>query len=166
MGARYHAVMPGPEPLIDVRLTDHPVEPESLAGGPGAGAECVFLGRTRSDTHPDHGVLRQLRYEAYRPMAERVLRGLASEAADRFGCLAVRIHHAVGAVDVGKASVLIQVLTGHRAKAFEACRFLIDRVKVEAPIWKRQEWATGTTWSPGGAAAPRSAEPVSRTSTP
>ena len=69
-------------------------------------------------------------------------------------------------MNVGKASVLIQVRTGHRAKAFEACRFLIDRVKVEAPIWKRQEWATATTWSPGGAAAPRIAEPVSETSTP
>ncbi len=61
----------------------------------------------------------------------------------------VRIHHAVGEVPVGEASVLVQVVCGHRAKAFEACRFLIDRLKATAPIWKQELWADGTSWSKG-----------------
>ena len=137
-------------PIIDVKLTGHPVEAEPFAVcPPGAGGECVFLGRTRLETHPEHGDLVRLTYDAYRPMAIRKLEGLAAAAVSRFGCLAVRIHHAVGEVAPGRASVLVQVLCGHRAEAFAACRFLIDRLKVEAPIWKRQVWASGSTWSPG-----------------
>ena len=138
----------GSEPIIEVKLTDHPVEhTEWTTCGGQAGAECVFLGRTRHETHADHGGLVRLSYQAYRPMAERVLRQLAEEAVDRFGCRAVRIHHAVGEVNVGQASVLVGVLCSHRPQAFEACRFLIDRLKAEAPIWKREVWSLGSTWS-------------------
>ena len=49
----------------------------------------------------------------------------------------------------GDASVLVQVACGHRAESFEACRFLIDALKAQVPIWKREEWADGTTWSEG-----------------
>ena len=140
--------MPAAEPFIDVRLVDHPVEMMEIAPFPShAGGECVFLGRTRRDKHPQHGELRRLQYEAYRPMAEQVLRGLARQAVDQFGCLAVRLHHAVGEVPVGSASVLVQVVCGHRDRAFEACRFLIDRLKADAPIWKRENWERGETWS-------------------
>lgn len=142
------------ECIIDVRLLDHPAEYSALRPFPQpAGGECVFLGRTRSETHPTHGRLRRLAYEAYRPMAERTLRDLAAQAAARFDCLAVRIHHVVGEVPTGEASVLVQVVTGHRAAAFDACRFLIDRLKSEAPIWKREEWEDGSTWSPGAPAS-------------
>lgn len=135
-------------PFIDVRLVDHPVEMTPLSPFPrDGGGECVFLGRTRFERHPQHGDLLRLRYEAYREMAESVLRDLASDAAGRFGCLAVRVHHAVGDVSVGEASVLVQVVCGHRDKAFEACRFLIDRLKSDAPIWKREQWTRGETWS-------------------
>ena len=140
--------MPAAEPFIDVRLVDRPVEMMEIAPfPPHAGGECVFLGRTRRDKHPQHGELRRLQYEAYRPMAEQVLRGLARQAVDQFGCLAVRLHHAVGEVTVGSASVLVQVVCGHRDRAFEACRFLIDRLKADAPIWKRENWERGETWS-------------------
>lgn len=112
-----------------------------------AGGECVFLGRTRMERHAKHGDLLRLSYDAYREMAERVLHDLAREAVNRFGCLAVRVHHAIGEVPVGEASVLVQVACGHRDKAFEACRFLIDRLKTDAPIWKREQWQGGETWS-------------------
>lgn len=134
--------------LIDVQLVEHPVMvTERLPLPLGTGAECVFLGRTRLDTHPVHGALKRLSYEAYREMAENVLRDLSQQAIDTFGCIAVRIHHALGEVPIGEASVLVQVACGHRDKAFEACRFLIDRLKSHAPIWKREVWEHGETWS-------------------
>ncbi|MHC5023958.1 MAG: molybdenum cofactor biosynthesis protein MoaE [Planctomycetota bacterium] len=144
--------MSSPEVSIDVRLLDHPVEARPWDPfPPGAGAECVFLGRTRLERHPEHGLLTRLSYEAYRPMAERVLQDLAARAAARFGCLAIRLHHAIGEVPPGAASVLVQVAAAHREEAFAAARFLIDSLKQEAPIWKREAWADGSTWSAGAA---------------
>jgi len=135
---------------IDVRLLDEPVHAVPFDPFPQpAGGECVFLGRTREETHPEHGRLVRLSYEAYRPMAERVLVTLAERAAERYGCLAVRLHHALGDVPPGDASVLVQVVGGHRGESFDACRFLIDALKLEAPIWKREEWEDGATWSEG-----------------
>lgn len=138
------------EPILDIRLCEHPVRAEPFDPFPQpAGAECVFLGRTRDETHPAHGKLTRLSYEAYRDMALRVMTDLAQTAADRHECLAIRLLHAVGNVPPGEASVLVQVVAGHRAEAFEACRLLIDRLKEVAPIWKREEWEDGTTWSQG-----------------
>ena len=128
--------MTEPEPRIDVRILDHPVAWEALEKLPDqAGGECVFLGRTRRDVHPEHGPLEQLCYEAYRPMAQQTLTELARAAVERFGCCAVRIHHALGEVPPGDASVLVQVACGHRAEAIDACRFLIDALKRSVPIW-------------------------------
>lgn len=144
--------------VIDVRLLDHPVRMVPIDPfPPEAGGECVFLGRTRLERHPQHGELRQLSYDVYHEMAERLLREIAQQAIERFGCVFVRIHHSVGEVPIGQASVLVQVACGHRDKAFEACRFLIDQLKREAPIWKRERWERGETWSeaasvPGGSA--------------
>ena len=136
--------------IIDVRLVDRPVDFVAVEPFPvEAGGECVFLGRTRIEAHPQHGLLKRLSYEAYRPMAESVLRDLARQAVEEFGCVAVRIHHAVCEVPPGQASVLVQTVCGHRAAAFESCRFLIDQLKSQAPIWKREEWSDGASWSAG-----------------
>ena len=142
--------------IVDVRLVDGPLALAPVQPfPPAAGGECIFIGRTRRELHDEHGELRSLFYEAYRPMAEHVLRGLARDAIERFDCLAVRLHHAIGDVPVGEASVLVQVACGHRGEAFEACRFLIDRLKREAPIWKQERWASGgETWSPGTRPSP------------
>ena len=86
------------EAIIDVQILDHPVEREPVDPFPEpAGAECVFLGRTRMEVHPEHGALRRLTYHAYLPLAQRTLDRLAEEAARRFGCLTVRIHESLGA---------------------------------------------------------------------
>ena len=77
------------------------------------------------------------------------LRDLAQQAVNDFDCLSVRIHHSTGIVPPGQASVIVQVVCAHRDAAFDACRFLIDRLKAQAPIWKREEWADGATWSHG-----------------
>src|SRR5438552_3761855 len=114
--------------IIDVRLVDHPVRPIDFEPFPQpAGGECIFLGRTREERHPRHGPLLRLSYQAYHPMAEAVLRRLAQQSIEDYGCLAVRIHHAIGMVPPGEASVMIQVVCAHRSAAFVACQFLIDR---------------------------------------
>lgn len=143
-----------PPATIEIALTDAPVEYAPPATAASVGGECVFLGRTRGETHAKHGALARLHYEAYRSMAEGTLRSIAHRAAERFALAAVRVHHALGPVDVGEASVLVQVTAGHRGEAFEGCRYVIDALKAEAPIWKREEWADGTTWSRGQAVRP------------
>lgn len=135
--------------IIAVQLLDGPVACESSDVPDGTGGECVFMGRTRAETHQQHGRLLRLSYEVHRSLAERTLRALAEGAAARWGCRSVCIHHAVGEVPVGRASVMIRVCCAHRSEAFEACRFLIDELKRIAPIWKREEWESGATWVNG-----------------
>lgn len=137
------------DPRLHIALAPEPVSylpPPHLVEG---GGECAFLGRTRGERDPRHGPLILLRYTAYETMAVRVLTALAQEAIERHHALFVRVLHATGEVPIGAASVLVQVVSAHRADAFAACRMLIDRLKAEAPIWKNEVWADGTTWSRG-----------------
>lgn len=144
----YHTLVTNSEPIIDIKLVNHPVSVSAIKPFPEqAGAECIFLGRTRSDTHPDHGNLVRLEYEIYTTMAVQQLQDLAQQAINQFDCLAVRIHHSLGTVQIGEASVLVQVVCDHRDSSFKACRFLIDQLKQVVPIWKREMWADGYTWS-------------------
>ena len=132
------------QPVITA-VQDGPVGVVDLDWPGACGGECVFLGRTRNETHPKFGPLIRLEYEVYAPMARKVLEQMATEAAQRYGCRAVRIVHAQGSVAPGEASVVIQVATPHRGEAFEACRYLIDRIKHELPVWKREVWRDGET---------------------
>lgn len=146
-------------PIIDVRImpgalratvTDaHALDPAAPVG-----AECMFLGRTRSESNDRHGDLMALEYEAHETMALKILNDLARIAIERFDCRLVRMHHAIGRVAVGEASVFVQVLTAHRDESFVACRFLIDELKKSVPIWKREVWKDGTTWVDGRPATP------------
>ncbi len=126
-----------------------PVPVVAIDAPTACGAECVFIGKTRGETHPDHGDLLRLEYDMYEPMAARLLRDMARDAAARWNCGAVRIVHAKGPVGLGEASVVIQALTPHRADAFDACRHLIDRLKQELPVWKREIWQRGETFVEG-----------------
>lgn len=136
-------------PQISVAVQDGPVSAVDLDWPRACGGECVFLGRTRDESHPELGPLVRLEYEVYGPMAMQVLGRMAQDAAKRFGCLAVRIVHARGTVGPGQASVVIQVATPHRGEAFEACRYLIDRLKHDLPVWKREVWRDGETFVEG-----------------
>lgn len=136
-------------PLIQTGLQHGPVAAIDLPAQPGCGGECVFLGRTRAETHPEFGELLRLDYEAYAQMAERKLEQLAQRIAQDHGCHAVRLVHATGPVPVGAASVVIQTLTPHRPAAFAACRDAIDTLKLEVPIWKREIWEKGESFVKG-----------------
>jgi len=99
------------------------------------GGVVVFLGRVRPD-RTGKGRVTALEYEAHRELALSALRGLERTARRRFGAEKVVLWHRLGAVPVGEPSVVVGVATGHRAAAFRAARFLIERLKAEVPIWK------------------------------
>ena len=145
----YHDAMSNA--TMNTALLQGPLQLTSWPAMETAGGECVFIGRTRLEMHPIHGALTALDYEAYRPMADRLLEELAQSAGTRWPCLSILVHHAIGRVAVGEISVVVRVVCEHRNEAFEACRWLIDELKLQAPIWKRECWNDGATWATGTA---------------
>jgi MoaE-MoaD fusion protein len=111
---------------------------------PAAGAIVTFAGTTR-DGNAGRRVIR-LEYEAYESMALSEMRKLAGEAAERWQIVSIAIAHRVGVVEIGETSVAIAVSSAHRAEAFEACRFAIDRLKEIVPIWKKEHYEGGEVW--------------------
>lgn len=120
---------------------------------PAAGAVVLFLGTTREMT--DGRQTRWLNYEAYAPLAEKLLAELISQARQRWPLVACSVAHRLGRVEVGEVSVAIAVSSGHRQAAFEAGQWLIDRLKESVPIWKEEHWADGTSqWVHPGLSPP------------
>lgn len=117
-------------------------EATAFVTAPAAGGIDIFLGTTRAE-----GNLLALDYQAYDTMARRQLRDLADQARAQWPVIRLVILHRLGRVSIGQASVLIAVSTPHRAEAFECCRWIIDRLKKEVTIWKKEIWAEGdATW--------------------
>ena len=110
----------------------------------GCGAVVTFVGVVRADGHESRTV-RALYYEADREMAERQIQRLVTEARARWPLDAVQIRHRVGQVDVGQLSVVIVVASRRRADAYAASAFLIDGIKHQAPIWKRELYDDGSS---------------------
>lgn len=105
------------------------------------GAVVTFAGVTRD--HHDGAAVASLSYEAYEEMAQKVVCALFETAIKRFPITRARIVHRLGEVPVGEASIVVVVSSAHRGPAFDACRFLMDRLKNEAPIFKRERLAEG-----------------------
>ena len=105
------------------------------------GAVVTFAGTTRD--HNEGADVLSLSYETYTEMAQKVMCGLLEEAVKRFPITRARVAHRLGEVPVGEASVLVVVASPHRGPAFDACRFLMDRLKDEVPIWKREKLRDG-----------------------
>lgn len=125
-------------------LTDGPIDVAAVTrvvAGPGRGALVVFLGTVR-DRHAGRRVA-SLAYSAYRRMATAVLRRIVDDLEAADGDLRATIVHRLGEVPVGEASVAIAVASPHRAAAYEASRRALERLKAEAPIWKRERYGDG-----------------------
>ncbi|WP_457639544.1 molybdenum cofactor biosynthesis protein MoaE [Persephonella sp.] len=105
------------------------------------GAVNLFLGIPRSA--PEDGNVKELHYEAYASMAEKVIREIINEAVQKFGIKYAVVHHRTGVVPVTVPSFLVAVWAGHRQEAFEACRYIVDETKARAPIWKKEVFASG-----------------------
>lgn len=111
------------------------------------GAALVFEGVVRNQSRGRETLY--LDYEAYEEMALREMELLATEALKRFQIRDVALVHRLGRLEIGEISVLVAVVSAHRAAAFEACRWLIDRLKRTVPIWKKEYFEDGAVWADG-----------------
>jgi molybdopterin synthase catalytic subunit len=109
-----------------------------------AGAIATFVGTVRASSRGRD--VDYLEYEAFEEMAEPMLERLAGELTAKHGLTAVAIHHRVGRVDIGEASVIIAVSAPHRASALDACREAIDTLKTTIPLWKKEVYEGGEEW--------------------
>ena len=128
--------------VTHVRITSDPLSLDALrerVRDPRAGAIVTFEGVTRE--------VEQLEYEAYAEMAQSQIAEIVAAAVDRHGLCAAAAEHRVGVVPLSEPSVAIAVSAPHRAEAFAAAREIIDQIKAQAPIWKREEgeWVRGTS---------------------
>lgn len=116
----------------------------ALAEDPGNGAVVVMSGTVRNQTEGRAVVA--LEYQAYEPMALKVFADIAAQIRDRWSAVnRVVIHHRTGRLEIGETSVLVAIGCPHRSEAFEACRYAIDTLKHQAPIWKKEHWADGAS---------------------
>jgi molybdopterin synthase catalytic subunit len=141
----------GGAPEEDIaEITDSPIDTRALVARllrGEDGAVVTFEGVTRNNSKGRATLY--LEYEAYRPMALEQIRGILTEVRNRWTIDRVGVIHRLGRLEIGEASVVIVVTSAHRAAAFEACRFVIDRLKKTVPIWKKEYFEDGEAWVEG-----------------
>ena len=136
--------------MDQVRLVRAPIEVAALQQSiraPEDGAVCVFEGIVRNNTRGRQTLY--LEYEAYEPMAQQELERLVQHAREQFKVRQIIVHHRLGRIELTEASVFIAVASAHRAAAFDACRWLIDTLKKQVPIWKKEFFVDGAVWADG-----------------
>ena len=138
----------GIDPLVEI--VREPIRTEAVLAGikaGGDGAVCLFDGIVRDNTRGRQTL--HLDYEAYEEMALKQMHALRIDALAQFQVREVAIVHRLGRLLIGETSVLIAVSSAHRGAAFDACRWMIDRLKKIVPIWKHEQFADGAVWSDG-----------------
>jgi molybdopterin synthase catalytic subunit len=129
-----------------VRLTEAPLDLDGLIAGSAdarSGALVVFGGTVRN--HHEGRAVTHLNYSAYAPLVETVIRAVEQETVARFKVHHCRVVHRTGELAVGKVAIYAIVRAAHRREAFAAAQYAVDRVKHEAPIWKEEFYADGSS---------------------
>jgi MoaE-MoaD fusion protein len=129
------------------RVTEEPLSLEAVVAEVAderAGGIATFTGTVRRQSRGRE--VTHLDYEAYAEMAEDVMQKLAAELQERHDLCAVAIHHRVGRLEIGEASVVIAVSAPHRQAALDACRAAIDTLKETVPLWKKEVYEGGEEW--------------------
>lgn len=133
--------------MKDILLSPDPLSIErcrQFVETPAAGAIVDFVGVVRDHTQAKKVV--RLEFEAYEKMAVQEMDRIAEQALAEFNIHRVSIHHRTGILDIGAIPVVIAVSAAHRAAAFAACQFCIDRLKETVPIWKKEIFDDGEVW--------------------
>jgi molybdopterin synthase catalytic subunit len=133
-----------PEADVSFAITREPIDTGALRArleNHGCGASVCFEGWVRD--HSGGRAVLGLEYEVYEALAQREGDRIVAEARERFGIREAACVHRVGALGLGDCAVWVGVASGHRAAAFEACRYIIDEVKARVPIWKKERFADG-----------------------
>jgi molybdopterin synthase catalytic subunit len=135
---------------MQIELTHEVIRADEIANALKAGedgAVTVFDGIVRNNTRGRQTLY--LDYTAYDAMALEQMQTLAKEAIAKFGVRDVAIVHRLGRLAVGETSILIAVASAHRGATFDACRWLIDTLKKQVPIWKKEVFIDGAVWPDG-----------------
>ena len=112
-----------------------------------AGAVNVFLGVVRNMNKGRD--VAYLEYEAYAPMAEKVMLEIAEEAKEQFGLEDCAVLHRTGRLEIGEPSLLVALSSGHRPESFDGGRWMVDEIKKRVPVWKKEVWSDGEEWIEG-----------------
>jgi molybdopterin synthase catalytic subunit len=134
-------------PRVEIRQHDFDLGAEVDAlrtGDGGVGAVCVFVGTVRDRN--DGASVATLELEHYPGMTEAAIEAMVDEAMRRFAVRAVRVVHRVGVLAPTAQIVLVAVTSAHRGEAFQACEFLMDYLKTQAPFWKKEAGPEGVRW--------------------
>jgi molybdopterin synthase catalytic subunit len=130
-----------------IEITGQPIDMMKIvraASSDAAGAINTFTGTVRNETKGKRVV--RLEYEAYEPMAIREIKKIADEACAKWKICQVAVSHRTGTLYPGDMAVVIAVSAPHRQEGFDACEFIIDRLKQTVPIWKREIFEDGEEW--------------------
>ncbi len=130
-----------------ILVTRKPLDTEAITSTVRASANggiVTFLGTTRDET--DGRRVLYLEYEAYQGMAKKMLVRVAQEVRERWGITDLSIAHRLGRLEIGEVSLVVAAASPHRAEAFAACQYVVDRIKQNVPIWKKEVFEDGEVW--------------------
>lgn len=130
-----------------IKITEKPIDVQKVidtASSLAAGAVDVFIGTVRNNAHGKNVVW--LEYEAYETMAIGEIRKIIDDASHQWPLLGWAVSHRVGTLKPGEVAVAVAVSAPHRRESFEACQYIIDRVKESVPIWKKEVFEDGEEW--------------------
>ncbi len=116
------------------------------AGDAGVGAVCSFVGTVRDRTAGTPGSISSMELEHYPGMTEKSIEAMIDQAHQRFDILGARVIHRVGLLQPLDQIVLVAVTSAHRGESFQACEFLMDYLKTQAPFWKKEQTPEGARW--------------------
>ena len=116
------------------------------AGDGGVGAVASFIGTVRGHGDGQADTVMKLELEHYPGMTERAIDAMIDEAIRRFDIRAARVVHRIGSLAAGAQIMMVAVAAAHRGQAFQACEFLMDYLKTQAPFWKKETTPTGQRW--------------------
>ena len=130
-----------------IEITNKAIDPQPITASvrrDSNGAVVTFLGTTRR-TSMGKTVL-YLEYEAYAPMALKKLREIAAEVTEKWPIQDVSIYHRIGRLEIEDISLVVAIASPHRREAFQACGYVVDRIKETVPIWKKEVFEDGQMW--------------------
>lgn len=136
-------------PRVCIQVSDFDLSAEInalRADDPRVGAVCSFVGTVRDRTAGTPGSINSMELEHYPGMTERAIEAMIDEAHQRFDMLAARVVHRIGLLQPLDQIVLVAVTSAHRGESFQACEFLMDYLKTQAPFWKKEHTPEGARW--------------------
>ncbi|MDO9145909.1 molybdenum cofactor biosynthesis protein MoaE [Rhodoferax sp.] len=136
-------------PRVSIQTTDFDLSAEVAAlraQDPRVGAVCSFIGTVRDRTAGEPGSIASMELEHYPGMTEKSIEAMIDAALQRFDIFGARVIHRVGLLAPLDQIVLVAVTSAHRGESFQACEFLMDYLKTQAPFWKKEQTPTGARW--------------------